>query len=85
MNIGTTKKGPFNWEKAEMGFTYFIGAPTDYQISLDRKTQTGIETYFRWNFKKLIQATFDFQLINTGNRIEPIIGARFKVGWNALF
>jgi hypothetical protein len=83
--IGTTKKAPFNWGKAEMGFTYFIGAPTDYQISLDSKTQTGIETYFRWNFKKLIQATFDFQLINTGNRIEPIIGARFKVGWNTLF
>ncbi len=49
---------------------------TTYQITLGNKTQTGLETYFKWNFKKLIQATFDFQLIHNGDHIEPIIGVR---------
>ncbi len=83
--LGTTKKSPFHWKKAEIGLAWFIGVPTDYQVSIGSNTQTGIETYFRWNFKKLIQAAFDFQLIHTGVHLEPIIGARFKVGWNTLF
>ncbi len=54
-------------------------------MSIGSKTQSGIETYFKWNFKPSIQAAFDFQLINTGNDFVPIIGARFKAGWSALF
>ena len=69
----------------EVGGSYFIGKPSNYQVSLGSKTQYGIETYFKYNFKPLIQAAFDFQLINTGNRFEPIIGVRIKGGWNTLF
>ena len=49
------------------------------------KTQSGIEMYFKWNFKKLIQAAFDFQLIYTGEKVEPIIVAKLKAGWSKLF
>ncbi len=83
--IGISKSAPWRLAKAEIGGAYFIGQPSNYQMSLGSKTQTGIETYFKWNFKPSIQAAFDFQLINTGNDFVPIIGARFKAGWSTLF
>ena len=83
--VGVSKSAPWRLAKAEIGGTYFMGKPSNYQISLGSKTQTGIETYFKYNFKPLIQAAFDFQLINTGNDFVPIIGARFKAGWSTLF
>jgi len=83
--IGSSRKSPFHWKKAEIGLSYFIGAPTDYQVSIGSRTQTGIETYFKMNFKKLIQAAFDLQLISTGKNLEPIIGIRLKAGWGTTF
>ncbi len=83
--IGISKSAPWRLAKAEIGGSYFMGQPSNYQMSLGSKTQSGIETYFKYNFKPLIQAAFDFQLINTGNDFVPIIGARFKVGWSTLF
>ncbi len=83
--IGISRSALWRLEKAEVGGTYFIGQPSNYQVSLGSKTQHGIETYFKWNFKPLIQAAFDFQLVNTGNEFVPIIGARFKAGWTTLF
>ena len=83
--IGISKSAPWRLAKAEIGGAYFMGQPSNYQISLGSKTQTGIETYFKYNFKPLIQAAFDFQLINTGTNFVPIIGVRFKAGWSALF
>jgi len=62
-----------------------MGQPSNYQITLGSKTQTGIETYIKYNFKRLIQAAFDFQLINIGTNFVPIIGVRFKAGWSTLF
>lgn len=83
--VGVSKTAPWNLEKAEIGGSCFVGLPSNYQIGLGMKTQTGIETYFKWNFKKLLQAAFDFQLIYTGEQVEPIIGLRLKAGWSTLF
>ena len=83
--VGISRTAPWRLAKSEIGGSYFIGQPSNYQVSLGSNTQYGIETYFKYNFKPLIQAAFDFQLVNTGNAFVPIIGARFKAGWSALF
>jgi len=83
--VGVSRTAPWSLKKAEIGGAFFVGAPSNYQVNLGMKTQTGIETYFKWNFKKLIQAAFDFQVIHTGEKVEPIIGARLKAGWSTLF
>ncbi len=83
--LGISKTAPWNLDKAEIGGACFMGQPSNYQVSLGKKTQSGIETYFKWTFTELIHAAFDFQLIHTGNGFEPIIGARFKAGWSTLF
>lgn len=83
--MGISKTAPWNLKKAEIGGTYFIGKPSNYQINLGMQTQSGIEAYFKWSFRELLHAALDFQLIHTGNSFAPIIGARFKAGWSTLF
>jgi len=83
--LGVSRKTPWKLDKAEIGGAYFVGRPSVHQIDLGKQTQYGIETYFKWSFQELLHAAFDFQLVNTGNRLEPIIGLRVKAGWNTLF
>ena len=83
--LGVSKKAPWNLAKAEIGGATFFGQPNKYLIDMEKKAQYGLETYFKWNFKELLHAAFDFQLINTGTRFEPIIGIRIKAGWSTLF
>jgi hypothetical protein len=83
--LGISNETPWKLIKAEIGGAFFYGQPTNYQINIGKKRQYGLETYFKWNFKELLHVALDFQLIDKGSALEPIIGLRFKAGWSTVF